>query len=503
MKIKFSHRWIAPLSFLITLACSSDDTMSQLPELKTDLGYIASDVIADVAVPGISNSHEILIDRAGQVNLCCFWDKGDPEIKLIDPHGNVIDTTSKPDDFFIDFTVRKIPEMDIMGCFALTGNYPVGVWTLTISLAYSASEKVDYSIQIFYEEPELNIQSITDKEYPKTDEPITLTTIIRRKSKPVLDATVIAIIVMQREEIDTLMLYDDGKHNDSSANDGRYAAEYRIPSREGYYVVRIKASKSGDEAFERIDATGFMVAANKSTIESPISERVIDTNDDGLYDELILSVGFDIAQKDYYELQARLYDRNDKMIFNAYIETVLNAGHQIVDFSFDGNKIYKHGIEGPYILKSLVLADTLDFIPLLDYEEDVYTTKKYSYRDFQHDAIDYSGNYTFVTVDSDNDGLYDSLAFIFEADLADDYHCSWQAQLHDDALAPIDFTFGDGSLNSGAAKIRFTFDGAKIHEHGVDGPYLIIGINVYNNKGNTIRHINNINTPAYRYKEFE
>ena len=495
---------ITSVIFLLAIAFGAIVAMAQHPVMINVDGHITSEGIAGMAAPGKSNSHEILIDRAAKVNLCCYWDKGNILIKLIDPQGNVIDTTSNPDNFDIDFMVQKVPEDYSISCLALMGNYPTGIWILEISSDDPNAGEIAYSVGLYYEEPELNIQTLTDKEYPKTGEPITITTILHRNTRPVLDATVMAIIIEQMQVIDSLKLYDDGKHSDSLANDGRYAAEFQIPSLGGYYTVRIEARKKGDEAFEIIDLTAFMATANKSTIEGSVTEKAIDTNDDGLYDELILSVGFDIAQKDYYELQARLRDRNNKMIFNSRIDTVLSRGYQIVDFSFDGAKIYEHGIDAPYILKSLVLADTSEFTILLDYAENVYTTKEYSYRDFQHGAIVLTGNHIISELDIDGDGLYNSLMLEIEVDLLKEGYYKWQAQIrNDEHFKPIGFAASEGFVQSGLSNVQLSFSGADIRKSELDGPYTIWALTIYSKTDNCGHNNFRFETREYEYRDFE
>lgn len=495
---------ITSVIFLLAIAFRAIVAMAQHPVMINVDGHITSEGIAGVAVPGKSNSHEIPIDRAAKVNLCCHWDKGNILIKIIDPRGNVIDTTSNPDNFDIDFMVQKVPEDYSISCLALMGNYPTGIWTLEISSDDPDAGEIAYSVGLYYEGPELNIQTLTDKEYPKAGEPITITTIIHRNTRPVLDATVMAIIIEQMQVIDSLKLYDDGKHSDSLANDGRYAAEFQIPSPEGYYTVRIEARKKGDEAFEIIDLTAFMAAANKSTIEGSVTEKAIDTNDDGLYEELILSVGFDIAQKDYYELQARLHDRNNKKIFNARINTVLNAGYQIVGFSFDGAEIYEHGVDGPYILESLVLADTSEFGFLLDFAENVYTTKEYSYRNFQHGVIVLTGNHIISERDIDGDGIYNSLMLEIEVDLLKEGYYKWQGQIrNDEHFKPIGLATNEGFVQSGLSNVQLSFSGADIRKSEVDGPYTIWALVIYSETDNCGYNNFRFKTKKYRHTEFK
>jgi hypothetical protein len=171
-----------------------------------------------------------------------------------------------------------------------------------------------------------------------------------------------------------MTLYDDGAHDDSLANDGRYATEFKLPSVEGQYSAQIKIIKGGDDPIERMDYVSFIIVENKSTIEGLINERVIDSNGDGLYDSLIINIGFNITQDGNYKLQARLEGALNmkrksinklpkfapgalvQMISNSRIDTFLTSGNHNIDFPYDGENIYEHGFDGPYEVESVVLS---------------------------------------------------------------------------------------------------------------------------------------------------
>jgi hypothetical protein len=470
--------------------------------LKTDFGIVAREGIANTVKPSKSNSHEILVNRAVKVNLCCHWREGDLSMKLIDPFGNVIDSSKHPAEYDIDFIEAKTPQLSIaLACYSITESYPTGAWTVEIYSYDSNTGIIEYSIGLYYEEPELDINTSTDKEHPKTGEPITIATTLERKNKPVLGATVRAIIGMERKAIDTLTLYDDGKHDDSLANDGRYAFEYIIPPRGGYYSVSIFAKKTGDNAFDRIDETAFIAHVNKSSIGEPVSERVIDTTGDGLYDQLIISYSFNIIQKDYYEMGASLHDRNNELFCNAGVDTILSPGSQIVEFVFDGDEIYDHGVDGPYIIEGVSIADTSG---LLDHKENVYSTKEYSYREFQHSAIVYTGNQSIKELDIDGDGLIDSLVYFFEVDLLNEGNYRWQGQLREpESLKSVGFAKNSGYVKSGISTVNLSFSGSEIRKIGIDGPYEVWAVIIYSESYRSPYNDLRLKTREYKYTDFE
>lgn len=454
--------------------------------------------------PGESNSHKIAIDKADQVAICCFWDKGGISFNLYDPNGNLMDSTSGSADFFVGFETVEVPEMFSTASYVLKNNYPTGTYNLTISLDKADTNEIGYVIGIFYEGAELSIETVTNTEHPKTNEPVTITTILKRGSDPVLQAHVLAKIMSPDSTIKILELSDDGNHDDSVADDGRYANIFEIPSLEGLYNVRIETDKTGDNSFSREDYAGLIVNSNRSSIGGIISENTLDTNGDGLYDQLLLSCSLDITKNDQYEIHARLCGGNGGVISDAWIDTLLIQGKQIVNFVFDGDEIYEHGIDGPYVIGDLFLSGTSSIFASLDRAENVYTTKDYTYRDFQHNAIIYTGNQNVKELDVDGDGLIDSLLYYFEVDLVDSDNYKWQGQLHEpESLKPVAFSFNSGPVRAGISSVKLSFSGSAIRKSEIGGPYEVRGVVLYSENHKSPVNNQRFKTKAYNYTDFE
>jgi hypothetical protein len=189
---------------LIPIILASISANAQNPSLKTDMGFIASEGIYGEVDPGKSNTHEILIDKAGQATISLNWKEGDLETKLIDPEGNTVDTSSTSNGYSVKFRAMEYSSKNIMGFYILSDDYPPGIWTLEISLDDSALRKTDYSIGLFYEEPELTTETFTNKKRPRTNESMTVTTVLQRKTTPVLDASVQATITQLGKTIESM-----------------------------------------------------------------------------------------------------------------------------------------------------------------------------------------------------------------------------------------------------------------------------------------------------------
>lgn len=107
----------------------------------------------------------------------------------------------------------------------------------------------------------------------------------------------------------------------------------------------------------------------------------LDTDDDGLYNHLTIEVGIGVNEAGKYVLTGNLYSLDGKFLDHASNYSYLNAGTQKMQLNFDGVKIRKNKLNGPYKLQYLYLYnsswETLDSI------KEAYTTSAYEYTEFQ------------------------------------------------------------------------------------------------------------------------
>jgi hypothetical protein len=124
-----------------------------------------------------------------------------------------------------------------------------------------------------------------------------------------------------------------------------------------------------------------------------------DTNGDGLYDYLTIDVGVNVTSAGNYSISGELYDATGCKISWSFYDTDLYVGNQTVKINFDGTVMQKHGVDGPYYLKTLTLLG--DNYELLDYIVDAYATTAYNYADFQTPPTQFTDNYFDYGTDID------------------------------------------------------------------------------------------------------
>lgn len=82
----------------------------------------------------------------------------------------------------------------------------------------------------------------------------------------------------------------------------------------------------------------------------------IDTNGNGLYDLLAVNLGVDLTYSGRYDWSARLVDRNGVELGFATNSGTLPAGSTSIALRFNGKAIGTNGLDGPFYLRSLLVA---------------------------------------------------------------------------------------------------------------------------------------------------
>jgi hypothetical protein len=170
------------------------------------------------------------------------------------------------------------------------------------------------------------------------------------------------------------------------------------------------------------------------------TDRGEDTNGNSMFDNLVISLGVDLAISGNVTAKARLLDRSGNEILWASNTTWIEANQlttknnslnksagsslKALQLRFDGHEIYKHGTNGPYLLRDLNIYHAGD--PALpDYANEAYSTPAYEYQWFEHNhppgkPIDPNGSvegfvntkYEYAVLSEDPDA--DNLKYTFD-----------------------------------------------------------------------------------------
>ncbi|MGB2696560.1 MAG: PKD domain-containing protein, partial [Candidatus Zixiibacteriota bacterium] len=181
------------------------------------------------------------------ISLATFsvrWSGSDLDLTLERPDSSVINPDSAQGNSNITYFSSPTFES-----YTIDSPMP-GEWKLLIEGVEVPPEGEEYLAQVVAE-TDLTMDIFLDKDQYLKGEPIGVSATILNVSEPVTGANVIAD-VLTPIEIDSLVLYDDGLHGDSLADDGIYANYYNTTDTRGLYRFTGKASGTiGGESFTR------------------------------------------------------------------------------------------------------------------------------------------------------------------------------------------------------------------------------------------------------------
>jgi hypothetical protein len=93
------------------------------------------------------------------------------------------------------------------------------------------------------------------------------------------------------------------------------------------------------------------------------SNRGVDTDANGLFNQLQVDVGVKLKDTGTYDWNARLVDAAGTEIGFYTRQASLNAGDSQINFVFDGARIGRNGKDGPYFVKGLLMVGGADNSP--------------------------------------------------------------------------------------------------------------------------------------------
>lgn len=426
---------------------------------------------------GETRSHVIPVDSAGHGAFTLFYGTGNLDMRLVSPSGLRVDPPLAAIDPLIGFDSTETTDGFKSEVFEFTVLEP-GLWNVEVTGASvsNPSGTEGYLVGAWLYDSTITLSATTDRQSYALASPIRLTAQPKDGSAPILGAAVSAQVRLPDDSINSFTLRDDGIAPDQSAGDGLYAGVFSNTNIGGVYQFVITADGVAGAPFSRQEYILAPVSSSTSTLAGIFSDQGIDNNGNGLYDELALSVRLNVTAEATYLVRGELRGGiSSTEIGTATARLHLLPGTQDVRLWFDGSSIFRSGIDGPYRLSLVQVAEETpkgDVLPVVE-APDVYTTAAYSFRKFERSAIFIPGTGSDIGLDGNNNGLSDSLKVSLDVDLLVAGSYQWTARLVDKNDREIGFASHSGFLNSGPGLIVLTFNGAQIGKNGVDGPYSV------------------------------
>lgn len=303
---------------------------------------------------------------------------------------------------------------------------------------------------------------------------------------------------------ESLRFVDDGTGNDANASDGLFSASF-LPDSPGDYKVTatVRPGPTDSRTFERTATAVFTVHEELVSLDRTVSDRGVDTDGDGLLNEIRVAIGVEIAQAGRYNSIVVLENRTGKSVRNNVIQS-LPLGSTSVEVPFGADAIRSElQTDGPYEIAEARL-EALDPDPdvTADFAFDLGLTSAYGIDRLEREPILLTNGATARGTDIGGNGKFDFLDTTFPADLLDSGFYRWSARLVDPSGEEITLSSNDAFFGGGDVDLTLRFDGRAIGEHGVDGPYDIRSLIVFG-AGDSLIVSDALETPAFAASDFE
>jgi hypothetical protein len=478
---------------------------------------LAANAVADASrtatVGGVLHQGEtqtwtVPVDSAAPVFFSLRYGVGDLDMVLLSPSGQRFDPT----------TAVQYEKAAALGGFLVVYNFQtpeVGNWTVQVTGTSVASGGVAYAVNAWFDTSQLSIPSggvpgiVLSAALPRpnlhANEALLLTGVLRKDGVPLLGASVHAVIALPDRTTRQVVLHDDGQGGDAFADDGVYSGQLTDTAQPGNYAVVIQASGSGltgTPNFSREDFTLATVSRSTSGFAGSYRDHGLDTDGDGLFNRLVVDVDLNLTAAGNYRLFGVLTDSAGHQ-HQASTLASLQAGPGTASLSFDGQEIFGAGVDGPYTLSVVRLAEegNLQLLPV-DEKTDAFQTTAYGYRQFQHAPLLLDGSGSAVGIDTNGNGLFDLLktGIGINVDFAGYY--SWSASLVDKNGNELGFASNSAFLNAGQNQLELFYDGQAIGRNGVDGPYFVRSLLLFG-AGHSLVAADALTTGAFQASQFE
>jgi hypothetical protein len=253
----------------------------------------------------------IPVDQATPTYFSLMYPSGNLDMALISPSGQRFDASSVAGN--PDVGREKAP---IVGGFMEVYSFAtpeVGVWTLEVS-APSVTEPsgtVTFAANGWLESPAITFAGTTQKADIHAGENLRLFGTLRNNGVPITGASVAAKVGLPDNTSADVSLHDDGLNGDAAANDGIYTGDLTSTSQPGSYRIVFTAGRaagSDGPAFSREDFALATVSRSTSAVTGPFQDFGVDTDGDGLFNNLTINVGLNITAAGSYRVFGVLTD---------------------------------------------------------------------------------------------------------------------------------------------------------------------------------------------------
>lgn len=274
---------------------------------------------------------------------------------------------------------------------------------------------------------------------------------------------------------------DDGLEADNTPADGLYTMAFS-PEETGKFqlTATIDGRGASGSPFQRTAAAIFEVQPVRALFLGSFSDRGIDSDGDGLFDEIGVSLDLQVDEPGEYNVPLTLQASNGNTL-RANTVTELAVGAATVEVRFRAEDVKRAlATDGPYLITEALL-ELLDLDPAatVDGVFDLGSTSSFALDQLERDPIEFLPMGSAKGVDTDGNGLFDFLEVILAVDFRLAGFYQWSARLVDSNSTELALSSSGSAFSSGPAELLLRFNGQSIGENGLDGPFFIRNLVVF------------------------
>lgn len=314
------------------------------------------------------------VTSGGSNQVYLNWPDEMLELTLTTPDGHVV-TEDDPDVQILTTNMG----LGWITIYAFTDITP-GLWSFSVQ-GQSLTKLIPYRL---FQVPDSQIYlSATLPEWLENQAVVPLTaTVWENETTPLTGASVTATITRPDGEKDTVVLLDDGQHDDGLISDGTYGGQYLDTSQGGFYGTLFTATGSYNTTTFIRNASGvFTIAPVSANFGSNLTDRGVDENLDGLYEWLEVTIPVTVSTPGLYSLSAELY-AGTTYLGLMKIQEDWDVGLQNINLHFPSEKIFNSRINGPYTIRNILLMEKTNTSIMIQAEDLNYQTAAYQYEEF-------------------------------------------------------------------------------------------------------------------------
>jgi hypothetical protein len=492
------HNRAVQLTLLAAFLCALP-TPAQSPESQITL-HSGQSRLSRLA-PGItSGSRAFAVDECVGITVNIIATRPDLATSILAPGGEILDPTTVSN---YGGTFASIPGAAGVESFLILPvsqpghqyiyEFPaldIGTYAVRFEAAPGLAEEVAVITEVRTDSPLRVALFVTEPVIPTFYLSTAFSAAVFEGTQPVSGASVtvkIGRIDPPGATEATLALLDNGGPGDATPGDGLYSATFSSQYAGRFYAVgEISGLRSNGTPFERRASTAFRVVEGGAVmIRSHTTTTPVDTNGNGLYDHLRVTVAAVVFQTADYRLNVLMETASGRQLFGTgRANLVTGPVLRSISATISARDFIDAGENGPYRIRRLELSrvDPALGHVLQDREffEPPLPTAAYELAQFERPAIEFIALASETGIDTDADGKFNLLRVLANVKVRTAGMFAFTCELADGCHRRIAYvTAQQALLADQVLPLTFDFDGSTIGSHGVAGPYHVQTMTIY------------------------